>query len=120
MLEQRNGKSYWYTYKRQGGRGRRVYAGCGVVAEQAAQEAWKRQAQQEQDRQQVRQERQRRAEVDALVNELITQTDQLVQATLEAAGYNRPQRGPWRRKRHAPVHHETPSRSDLREGHPER
>jgi hypothetical protein len=99
MLEQRNGKSYWYTYKRQGGRSRRVYGGCGVVAEQAAQEAWKRQAQQEQARLEAQQERQRRAEVDALVNELITQTNQLVQATLEAAGYHRQQRGPWRRKR---------------------
>jgi len=95
MLVQRNGKTYWYTYLRQGGKVRRVYAGSGPVAEQAAEEARERLARQQEARQQVQQERDRQAQVDALVEELITQTNHLVQAALEAAGYHRHRRGNW-------------------------
>src|SRR5258708_2565752 len=100
MLVQRNGKSYWYTYLRQGGKVRRVYAGSGPVAELAALEA---------------QERDRLAQVDALLEELITQTNHLVQAALEAAGYHRHLRGPWRKRRHVPDDQENQARPGLRE-----
>lgn len=55
MLVQRNGRVYWYTYTRQGGKVRRVYAGSGPVAELAAREAQERLAQQQEARRQMQQ-----------------------------------------------------------------
>lgn len=40
MLTAINDRKYWYNYRHEGGKVRRIYAGCGAVAEQYA--TWRR------------------------------------------------------------------------------
>jgi hypothetical protein len=95
----RNGRRHYYRSQRVNGRVTKTYLGCGEAADGAAREVESR-----------RQERARLAEeslagregyaaaVGPLL-ELCRLTDELLRHALDAAGYHRHSRGPWRKRR---------------------
>ncbi|VTR91697.1 Uncharacterized protein OS=Singulisphaera acidiphila (strain ATCC BAA-1392 / DSM 18658 / VKM B-2454 / MOB10) GN=Sinac_7637 PE=4 SV=1 [Gemmata massiliana] len=97
--ENRGGQSYYYTAERVNGRVVKQYVGTGMVATLAAQlhasTRTERAATAEADQR-------ARAELEALdaaLAPLYELADAATVAALVAAGYHRPKRGPWRKRR---------------------
>lgn len=93
------GTRYYTRSRKVGGRMVREYVGRGLVGELAAREdAARRQARVQETEARRRQRADDRALRDLVVT-LEAQTTILVVATLTAAGYHRPKRGVWRKRR---------------------
>jgi hypothetical protein len=90
---------YYYRTRKIRGRVVREYFGAGPAAELAAQEDQRRRRQREAERAAWQAEKETLAELERAVSRLDEQVDLLATAALLAAGYHRPKRGPWRRKR---------------------
>jgi hypothetical protein len=100
--ETRGGSRQYYTRTHRVGSKRvRVYLGCGPAAEAAAAEDARRRAEREAEAQRVRGDQARHAPADELLDTLATGADLLVKAVPNAAGFHRPARRPWRRRRQA-------------------
>lgn len=97
--EKRGNRDYYYTAERVGGRVVKRYVGAGRVAELAASlDAITR----EQADTAAEDARRAQADLDALtaaVGPLHDPADALTAAALTAAGFHRPKRGPWRKRR---------------------
>lgn len=97
--EQREGGMYYYTAERVGGRVVKSYVGTGRVAELAAQLGDCARAERAAE---AEANRQARSELDALAAALAPLhelADAATTAALVAAGYHRPKRGKWRKRR---------------------
>jgi hypothetical protein len=100
--ESRGGRAYYYRGRRAGGRVVKEYVGAGPAADLVARhDALAR------DRRQAEAEAARRtadelAALDAAVAPLDELTDLVARAALLSAGYHRPNRGPWRKRRARP------------------
>ena len=95
--EQRKGSGGLYYVQKRKHRGKVTshYIGAGPAATAIAQEDAARRAQTEADRQQ----RQALEAQEAKVTQYCKDFEALLQNTLEAAGYHRPDRGRWRKRR---------------------
>jgi hypothetical protein len=97
----RNGRLYFYRSRRDPitGRVRKQYFGCGQHAEQEARQDSARRA----ERAARQQAEQRRRQVDLALNAQVAgigrEAQALTEMALLAAGYHRPQRKPWRKRR---------------------
>jgi hypothetical protein len=98
--ERRERGGYYYTRSRKvNGQVIREYVGGGVLGELAAQmDAADRQRREEEEAA-WREERERLANLTASVDELCQAAEVLARATLLSAGYQRHNRGEWRKKR---------------------
>lgn len=101
--QRKRGGRYYTRSRRVGGRIVRSYVGRGVVGELAAREDEERRAQRLAQQARRREER-RRAEEEARallapLADLDALISTLTAATLTAAGYHRPNRGVWRKRR---------------------
>ncbi len=97
--ENRGGQSYYYTAERVNGRVVKQYVGTGMVATLAAQlhaSTRTERAATAEDHRQVRAELE---SLDAALAPLYELADVATVAALVAAGYHRPKRGPWRKRR---------------------
>jgi uncharacterized protein YceH (UPF0502 family) len=94
--ENRRKGKYYYRTRRVNGRVVKEYVGFGPEAEEAAK-------QDEADRQKrdaaVRAVKMKIAELDAIVAPLHEFADLVTEALFFVAGYHKPNRGPWRKKR---------------------
>jgi hypothetical protein len=97
--EVRGNRRFYYTSITSGGRSTKRYLGRGEAAELAAAAVEQRKAERTQQAGQACQERERHAATEGPLAELCDKADALLAAALTAAGYHRPARGPWRRKR---------------------
>ena len=86
--EKRGKRRYYYRVRRENGRFVKEYVGCGPQAEEIA----RRDAAD-------RAKRQKRDALEAAIVELEERTKLYIEATMYAAGYHKPKRGPWRKRR---------------------
>ena len=93
--ERRRQQLYYYRARREGGRVIKEYVGSGPAAVAAAKQDLARRAE--------RAAEQERRQLDTILREQIAgvgdEADALVSAALLAAGFHRPQRKPWRKRR---------------------
>src|SRR5687768_11439178 len=91
----------YYTRSRRVGGGKvvREYLGSGVVAEAAAILEAVRREEEAAEKERQRAERERLDALEAEVSGFCEQVDEVLRATLEAAGYHRHARGAWRKQR---------------------
>ena len=101
MAWERRGKSLFFYWSRRtpGGEAVKEYVGRGERAAAAAAAVTRCKTRREADRQAVREEQARLAGPDALTDELVAMAESMMEATLLAGGFHRPNFGPWRRKR---------------------
>lgn len=92
-------RRYYYTYRWEHGRSRRLYAGTGEAAEKAAAEDACRRAARQAEAQAVRNYRADLHAADSLTHTLRRRTDALARAVLYLAGFHRHERSEWRRRR---------------------
>ena len=100
--ERRAGSGALYYYRtRRGPAGQIIkeYCGRGQRARAAADAVARSQTQRKEDHQAVREEQGRLAGPDSLMDELVGVAQLLLEATLLAQGFHRPNYGAWRRKR---------------------
>lgn len=97
------GGAYYTRSRRVGGRVVREYVGRGLIGELAAREDATRREARRATQAAAREQRQREREADRQLRELVATIDRraaiLTAITLTAAGYHRPKRGIWRRRR---------------------
>jgi hypothetical protein len=97
--ERRRQQLYYYRARREGGRVIKEYVGSGPAAVAAAKQDLARRA----ERAAGRQAEQERRQLDTILREQIAgvgdEADALVSAALLAAGFHRPQRKAWRKRR---------------------
>jgi hypothetical protein len=84
---------------RANGRRIRQYFGSGPAAEAAAEEDARRRAEREAEAERVHNNQAQHEPLDELLDRLAVALDLLTKATLIAAGFHRPARKPWRRRR---------------------
>jgi hypothetical protein len=98
-----HGTRYYTRSYRVNGRIVREYVGRGLIGELAAREDATRREARRAAQSLAREQRQREREADRQVRELLATIDRqaaaLTTITLTAAGYHRPKRGVWRRRR---------------------
>ncbi len=99
MLEYRGDQAYYYRYRKEGGRVRRLYVGSGEQAEQAAAEDAARRAERKARGEAWAAERNRLDTIDAPLKNLVDGTLALARAQLMLAGFFRNDRGAWRKRR---------------------
>jgi hypothetical protein len=92
------GRAYYYFRCRMLGRVRRMYMGKGPLAELAAQAVADRKAARLAEREVLRAEKLRLEPLERTMAALVDGCDDLLSATLTAAGYYRHYRGAWRRR----------------------
>jgi hypothetical protein len=90
--ERRGNRRYYYRARRASGRVVKEYVGSGPEAEAAARRDAEGAARD-------RELRRKRGALVAAIRSLEDLTELLVAATMCAAGYHKPKRGPWRKKR---------------------
>lgn len=97
----RNGRLYYYRCWRDPttGRVRKQYVGTGPAAEAAAKADADRRAVRAAKQQAVRDQHQSDLALGERVNQVVWEAEALTEAALLAAGYHRPQRKPWRKRR---------------------
>ncbi|MEW4568518.1 hypothetical protein AB1L88_11695 [Tautonia sp. JC769] len=95
----RGGLCYFYESRREGRRVRTVYLGSGASALRAAESLVARRAARRAERQSDRARREAEASADRAFNDLFNLSRTLAEWALRAAGFHRPNRGPWRRRR---------------------
>jgi hypothetical protein len=100
-VEWRNGRAYFYTSQRVGGRVVRKYGGSGQAAVLIGQLAVIERGERVQTAFERKDREARAARLDAKLRAWLARADGLVAAVLQAAGWHRPKRGDWRRKRGA-------------------
>ena len=97
------GQRYYTRSHRVAGRVVREYVGRGLLGEMAAREDATRREARREAQTAARAAREREREVDRQVRELVATVERqaaaLTTITLTAAGYHRPKRGSWRRRR---------------------
>ncbi len=102
------GTRYYTRTRRVAGRRVREYVGRGLLGELAAREDATRREARRAAQTAAREQRQRECEADRQVRELVATIDRhaaaLTTLTLTAAGYHRPKRGVWRRRREHGTH----------------
>jgi hypothetical protein len=97
-------RGYVYETFRDGGRVCRRYVGAGdTVALALKLERLKRKAEERARSQKQAERDEQRQKVEIPVALLDAQTSEVLEALLVAAGYHRPQRGPWRKRRQKPM-----------------
>ena len=103
MAWERRGKSnklvYYRVTRTAEGKILKQYLGDGERAAAAAAAVARSEARREADRQAVHDEQARLAGPDGLTDELVAMAESMMEATLLAGGFHRPNFGPWRRKR---------------------
>jgi hypothetical protein len=100
----RDRRGYVYESFRDGGRVCRRYVGAGdTVALALKLEQLKRRLKERADSKNEAEREEQRQEVEIPVALLDAQTSEILEALLLAAGYHRPQRGPWRKRRQKPM-----------------
>jgi hypothetical protein len=99
--QKRGGGLFFYRSVRVGGRVRTYYLGAGPVAELAAAMEQLRQIELQEERQRWQATLARRRAADEALAELCAATRAVAHAALMAAGYHRPYRGAWRKRRAA-------------------
>ena len=99
MITRRGGKAYFYTYAREGGRTRRVYAGSGEAAVEAQARLDEARRLREEERERALLDERRHAEALAPLERLSWLIDALVKRALEARGFRLHARGEWRLRR---------------------
>jgi hypothetical protein len=97
-------RRYYYRSRRANGRVCRQYVGAGDAARLAAALDEQRRAERQDRRRALTADRERWHTAAAPSKALAAGTDLLVEAVLLAAGYHRPNYGPWRKWRHASDH----------------
>ncbi|MBY0456956.1 MAG: hypothetical protein K2V38_06445 [Gemmataceae bacterium] len=97
--EQRGSASYYYTAERIDGRVVKQYVGTGPVAELAAELDAIRMQERAEAAERERCDREELAALESALTPLNELADALTAAALVAAGYHRPKRGPWRKRR---------------------
>lgn len=90
---------YYYRSERRGNRILKQYCGKGQAAQQAAREDEQRRATRERDRREVLAEAAQAGQIELVTKELDEATKVLAEASLLAAGFHRPNYGPWRKRR---------------------
>ena len=96
----KSGKLVYYRVTRTAERGVvKQYLGAGERAAAAAADVARCKARRQADRQAVHDEQARLAVPDGLMGELVAMAESMMEATLLAGGFHRPNFGPWRRKR---------------------
>jgi hypothetical protein len=98
-LEKRGNGEYFYLVRRVGGRVVKQYVGGGAAGALAAHLDAIRQEMRRTDRERAKIDRERLAALAAPVDALDAYANKLVAAVLHAAGYHRPKRAPWRKRR---------------------
>jgi hypothetical protein len=98
--ERRHNQAYYYRSKKVHGQVVHEYIGTGPQAELAALEDCQRKTKRDSDRQARRASQTGRKAADATLATLETLTNQILGATLTAAGYHQHDHGPWRKRRH--------------------
>ncbi|QDV34414.1 hypothetical protein [Tautonia plasticadhaerens] len=97
--KRRGGRSYFYESRREGRRVRSVYVGSGwraeLVTDRLAEHREARQA----DRRHHRARRASEATKERAFDDLFTLSRDMAEWALRSAGFHRPNRGPWRRRR---------------------
>jgi hypothetical protein len=97
--EKRGNATYYYTAERFGGRVVKQFVGSGRVAELAAQLDALARAERKEAAEAAQRERDELAALDAALAPLHALADAATAAALVAAGYHRPKRGHWRKRR---------------------
>ncbi|MFO0957425.1 MAG: hypothetical protein U0800_08145 [Isosphaeraceae bacterium] len=102
--EDRNGRLYYYEKERRGGRIVSIYRGSGPIATCSA-----RLNELARERRSLRRsldegERAISDDAEAQLNRYAKAVDRLLGLALQSAGYHRPNRGPWRRRRMSQTH----------------
>jgi predicted phage gp36 major capsid-like protein len=98
--ETRERGGLYYTRSRKvNGRVRREYVGSGPGALAISQMDEGRRMEHKAERGLRQMERREIEAVDDLVEQVFQDVEAITRATLEAAGYHRPKRGPWRKRR---------------------
>lgn len=95
----RNGRTYYYNKKRIEGKVVSRYVGTGPIADLIDKTTELTRLRFEADRQKRQAFRAELEEEAQPVEAFFQQVETLLRQTLEAAGYHRPQRGAWRKKR---------------------
>jgi hypothetical protein len=109
----RNQRRYYYCTARIHGQPRNRYLGTGPEAERCAAEVEQRRRLRTEQTEARRTEAEQHATALAPLEALCVLTDQLLRATLSAAGFHQHARGAWRRRRHGLT--PPPPRQDLPE-----
>ena len=97
--ETRRGRRYYYRARKVGGRVVKAYVGAGPGAEAAAARDARVRDERRAATPAARAERTRLAAADTAADAAHEAVDALLGATLVLAGYHRPRRGAWRRRR---------------------
>lgn len=97
----RNGRLYYYRCWRDPttGRVRKQYVGTGPAAEAAAKDDGDRRAARAAKQQAMKDQRQLDMALSEQVMQVIKEAEALTEAALLVAGFHRPQRKPWRKRR---------------------
>jgi hypothetical protein len=96
--EDRNGRSYYYRKKREGGRVRSVYMGAGLVGQFASTADETTRAELNKQHRALRREIEEQNAIDARIDAVCDLTEKLVTAALIASGFHQHKRQ-WRLKR---------------------
>lgn len=95
----RNGRLFYYREFRRGRRVVKEYVGGGAVGEAAAREDAARRAQRAAQRHEEQKRRQADLGLQQTVLTVSADADAMLEAALLVAGFHRPQRKPWRKRR---------------------
>jgi len=99
MLEERNGRYYYYRYQRDGSRVRRYYIASGELAILTARADEAQREQRQAERQRLQTQAHRHEELLAALQPFSQLLDQVVRAALQHVGFHQHARGEWRLRR---------------------